>query len=165
MAQSQEEVIAIQLAKNHNDVYGQAKAIGSKVIVLGKLTEEQKKEYRQRGINIVNKGGEELLKLKGNELIEEILPNEEIQKELGIDTEFVPELWYTRRSFSIAKYFATKDEKTTKELLEVFIEEFKEGNIKETFGGKTTVYKLDTTIEKLLSLIEDFETLKKELGV
>lgn len=165
MSNTQEEVVCIQLAKNHGDIHGQEKKIGSKKIVLGKLTEEQRKEFHNKAVDIIKKGGEELLNLDGKTLIDEVLPQADIQAELGIDSEFVPQLWYIRRAYSIAKYFAQKDDATKNALLEIFVQELHEGNIKESFGGKTTKYKLETTVEELLDLIEDFEELKDELGL
>lgn len=162
---SQENIIAIQLAKNHANMHGEEKKIGSKILILGALDKDEQKEFHSKGVEIIKKGGEELLKLDGKTLIEDVLPQEEIQKELSIDSEFVPQLWYIRRCYSIAKYFSTKDERTENALLEVMVEELGNGNISETFNGKTTVYHVDTTVEEIKELIFDFQELKKELGV
>lgn len=156
---SQEEVITIKMAKNIEEVNGKIFTIGSTSKKIGGLNEEEVKEMRDFGIEIIKKGG---FQEENSEVIRACLEDEDFQKELGLESQYVPELWYIKREFDIARYFSTRKE-IMDDILELMVETMHEG-IKDPFKeGK--VYKNDLTIKEVKDFIKNFDELKKELGI
>lgn len=157
---TQEEVIAIKIAKNFESKNGKIMSIGSTSKRLGGLDDEKFKIMREFGIKIAKQVGIE----ESTDIVKDTFEDEDFQKELGIESKYCNEYWYVRREYDISKYFDMKKD-MMEEILEIMLEGLKKG-IEDNFK-KGKFYKVDedTEIKDLKEYILNFKNLKEELGL
>lgn len=157
---TQEEIIAIKIAKNVEAKNGKIMSIGSTSKRMGGLDGEKFEKMRKFGIEVAKQVGIE----ESTDIVKDTFNDEEFQEELGIESQFCNEYWYVRREYDISKYFEMKKD-MMEDILEIMLEGLKEG-IEDNFKkGKIHKVEEDTEIKDLKEYILNFKDLKKELGL